>query len=138
MNNDGDERERIMKVPQKIESLKFPRKIESIGVSVANPEYDYLRAMELNVEFCQLCGVGPPIFEIECTEVMEGGEKVGYDHSKYCCKECVIAMLEDMKLYGLELWKNYEAEVDPDDPFSVDLEEHRRRLLQLFGKTAIK
>ena len=115
--------------------MTVARKIETLTVSIANPESDYERAMEQGAEFCQICGVGAPIFEFEYTE--NGGAPVD-GHSKYCCKECVVTMLEDMKTYALEVWQDYETAVDPDDPFSVDLEEHRRRLLQLFGKDAKK
>jgi len=101
--------------------------IDNLRVSVLDPENDYLSCWESYAApaFCQRCGVGPPTFACDYTDWD------GSSAERYCCKECVLAILEEMKLRGAEVWKKYEAELGEDD--LIDVEEHRARRLQIFG-----
>lgn len=90
-----------------------------LTITVPDPENDYLFDPPPR---CQRCFIGPPTFMC-----------YGYGDGKYYCKECVLAVLEEMKLRGAELWKEYEAQLQPDEDEIIDLEDHRARRLQLFG-----
>jgi hypothetical protein len=97
--------------------------IDDLRISVLHPECGYEECFVYAEPIrCQRCHVGVPTFECD-------GSLVG----RYFCKECVLAVLEEMKLRGAELWKRYEAELDPDDSI-IDVEEHRARRLQIFGR----